>query len=245
MASQSGGRMKILLFSFCFLQACASVPQNNGINDQLAVKEAAPETYVVTDKAFYDSNILVAVMENRQVLIASSPFETAGATALIEWIHDKFSPTKIVAINTHFHADGTGGNEAFNRAGVETWASEQTQKLHAHTGVPASKTFKQDDGMELNFGEEKVKVVYPGPAHSPDNIVVYFPKRDLLFAGCMIRETDAKSLGNTHDADLKHWAESARKLQAFSANTVVPGHGRYGGPELIDHTISLAGRKVK
>jgi hypothetical protein len=30
-------------------------------------------------------------------------------------------------------------------------------------------------------------VFFPGAAHSADNVVVYFPKKRLLFGGCMIK----------------------------------------------------------
>src|SRR5690606_24319435 len=105
-----------------------------------------PRTYLVTDEAYHDSNVLVAQMTDGTVLIASSPFETVNATALMNWINKKFVPTKTVAINTHFHADGTGGNEAYASAGVEIWASEETRALHMEKGeamrIDSAESFK-------------------------------------------------------------------------------------------------------
>jgi metallo-beta-lactamase class B len=49
-----------------------------------------------------------------------------------------------------------------------------------------------------------------------------------------------RSLGYLRDADVGEWPASARKLQRFDAEVVVPGHGRWGGSELIESTIRVA-----
>lgn len=236
------------------------------INEQLSVQEIAPRTYVVVDEFYHHSNVLVAPMEDGTVLIASSPFETQGAQALVEWVKAEFHPKRIVAVNTHFHADGTGGNDAYHKAGVETWASDQTQRLHKLKGeamrkasvndfddpklrqrlrdrkdVLAKNTFKKEKGLEFSFGSETAKVIYPGPGHSADNVVVYLPERQVLFGGCMIRGAGVKTLGYTGHADLKRWDDSARSLLSLPVKVVVPGHGQVGGPELIENTVELAG----
>lgn len=235
------------------------------INDELAVQEIAPDTFVVTDTACYDSNVLVAKMPDETVLIASSPFETVSATAMVTWIQEKLAPKRIVALNTHFHADGTGGNEAFTAAGAEIWASEMTRDLHMQTAdrmrtqvaamfkdaglrerilrrkdVPAPNVFTAKEGWRRTFGDEEVVAYYPGPAHSADNMVVVMPKRGVLFGGCMVRAAGSTALGNLGSANVDEWENSAKSLRKFEPRVVVPGHGPVGGRELIEETIVLA-----
>jgi hypothetical protein len=52
---------------------------------------------------------------------------------------------------------------------------------------------------------------------------------------------DAKNLGNTADGDLKAYPNTLRLvLRKFSgAKIVIPGHGDFGGIELINHSLSL------
>ena len=40
---------------------------------------------------------------------------------------------------------------------------------------------------------------------------------------------------------LREWSKTLRKLKSFGANygIFVPGHGDFGGKELIDHTLKL------
>ena len=243
--------------------AAASLQQNEArLDHAMVVKPIAENTFVVTDTEYRDSNVLVARMPDNSGVILSSPFESVGTETLLSWIHKKWSPHEIVAINTHFHMDGTGGNEAFKKRGVETWAGDltrslQVSKLHqliesAALGytrqdlkdrllksrvVVADHIFPSAQGKIFDIGGERVEVFYPGPAHTADNLVVYFPKRKILFGGCMIKP---KQLGYLGDAVVKSWADSARNLKRFDAEIVVPGHGPWGGPELVDQTIATA-----
>lgn len=242
------------------------------IDAELVAREVAPGAYVVTHVPFHASNVLVVRMPDQTVVICSSPFETEGTRALLGWITSTLHPRQLVAINTHFHLDGTGGNAAYAAAGVETIASSQTAALIATRGaalraasaesfadpalrarvehvelVAPRRTFDPARGLTLVFGGEEIRIIYPGPAHSPDNVVVHFPARHLLFGGCMIKATGA-SIGYTGDADLGHWEAAVRTLEPLAPRVVVPGHGEVGGPELFAATIAIvraAGESVR
>lgn len=103
--------------------------------------------------------------------------------------------------------------------------------------VPAGKTFKAGEGLTLTIGGETVRALYPGPAHSPDNVVVHFPARGVLFGGCMIKA--GSSIGNVADADLGRWEGAVRSLEPLAPRFVVPGHGPVGGVELLQNTIEV------
>ena len=59
-----------------------------------------------------------------------------------------------------------------------------------------------------NFGP--LKVFYPGPGHTSDNITVGIDGTDIAFGGCLIKDSKAKSLGNLGDAD----TEALRRVSA-------------------------------
>lgn len=233
----------------------------------LQVSEIEKDVYVVTDKDFHDSNVLVMKMTDGTVVLVSSPFENLGTKSLMDWVRKTLKPKKMVAINPHFHFDGTGGNEVYHEFGVETWSSDLTKQLRQATSkkslektassytrddlkqrllklnlVAAQNTFSLARGKTFDFSGEKVELYFPGHAHSPDNVVVYFPKQKLLFGGCMIKP---EWLGYLGDAKIEAWPESARKLQRFDVKTVVPGHGPWGGAELIAKTINVAEKNLK
>ncbi len=239
-------------------------PSSHSFSDQFGVQEITRDTYVVRDRFYHDSNILVARMPDDTVLIASSPFETQGADLLISWIQDSFHPKALVAINPHFHSDGTAGNPSYLAAGAQVWAGDKTlalqkQKAESYRSIEArdfedrpelkarilkrkialaNHEFRTEDGKTFNLGGERVEVIYPGPAHTLDNVVVYLPARKVLFGGCMIRPKS--SLGPTADADISAWPASAKRLEDLKAEYVIAGHAVVGGPELIERTVETA-----
>jgi len=226
------------------------------IDDELVVKAVGPDAFVVTHEAFVSANILVVRMPDGTVIVCSSPVETEATRVLVAWVRAALAPSQIVAINTHFHMDGTGGNQAYEELGVVTYASEHTQALVGEKGkrsqrgtaaefderveavkiMPAKRTFAEHDGLQLTFGGEEVRVLYPGAAHSPDNVLVFFPGRQLLFGGCMIKAS--RSIGYIGDADLEHWEQAVEFARHLGAKVVVPGHGKVSGADLFDLTIS-------
>lgn len=242
-----------------------SVPPGPGrIDEELAVRALALDTYLVVHEPFVAANVLVAKMPDGTVVICSSPFETEASRALVRWIKAKLSPTRIVAVNTHFHFDGTGGNEAYRELGVEIYASTHTLSLLKAKGAAlqadtaqqfraierermlamkiayADHSFDESAGLTWTFGGEEVRVLYPGPAHSADNVVVFFPARGVLFGGCMIK--GSPSVGFVGDADLEHWEAAVDAVRELRPRVVVPGHGPVGGAELFDLTTSVVRR---
>jgi glyoxylase-like metal-dependent hydrolase (beta-lactamase superfamily II) len=253
----------LILSGFLNFQLFAATPEQRlKLDHSIEVSKIRENSYVVSDKEFYDSNILAVKMKDETVVIVSSPFEKVGTGTMMTWIISHLKPKKIVAINPHFHRDGTGGNNIYKKFGAETWSSDLTKKLLISSNkkdpaksasfykdpkqkqrilqspvIPADNVFDLTKGKEFSFSGEKVQVFYPGPAHSKDNVVIYFPKQKILFGGCMIKP---KSLGYLGDADLNSWPESARKLKRFDITTLIPGHGAWGGPEMIAQIVSVA-----
>jgi metallo-beta-lactamase class B len=234
--------------------------QSVHIDAELTIRRIDKDAFVVTHEPAFASNILVVRMNDGALVLCSSPFDTEATRSMLRWLRTVFAPRRIVAINAHYHPDGTAGNEAYAEAAVETYATDLTQRLLAERGaralgqaagsfedpglvarvratrvVPANHTIGQDE--TLTIGGETIRVMYPGPAHSPDNVVVHFPARKLLFGGCMIKT--GPSIGNLADADLGHWEAAVRSVARLGALTIVPGHGPVGGPELLQHTIDV------
>ncbi|MBP9708241.1 MAG: subclass B1 metallo-beta-lactamase [Oligoflexales bacterium] len=263
------GLLKLVIINIALpiVVIAAPIPAQTELPYKLTATKLSEEVFVVTDNDFYSSNILVVKMRDETVLLVSSPFEKLATHTLLDWVNKKLSPKKMVNINTHFHLDGTGGNEVYREKGVETWSSDLTKKLRIADNkkdkVKSAEFYESEDlkkrilqshptfaehifdlnkGKTFNFSGEKVEVYFPGSAHSSDNVVVYFPKQKLLFGGCMIKP---ESLGYLGAANVKAWPNSARKLKRFDVKTVIPGHGSWGGPELIDKTIDVAEKAAK
>jgi metallo-beta-lactamase class B len=97
------------------------------------------------------------------------------------------------------------------------------------------------DSLILHLGDKPINCYYLGAAHSLDNIVVWIPTEQILFAGCMVKSLKTKDLGNIADGDLNEYPKTVDKLidKFPTAKIVIPGHGQFGGLDLIKHTRNL------
>jgi glyoxylase-like metal-dependent hydrolase (beta-lactamase superfamily II) len=208
---------------------------------------------------------MIVEMKNSDLVWVDTPYTPEATREVLEWIETRLGKRTITAINTGFHYDNLGGNGYLIEKEIPVYGPELTVELLKERGeamramtlswlqapkyqryheayegltyVAPTRLFKLKEGLQLEFGEEIVQVYYPGPSHSPDNVVVYFPSRKILFGTCMIIGED--KVGNTSDADLEAWPESVRNLERFDFDVLVPGHGDRLDPALLEHTINL------
>ena len=226
------------------------------------------DAYVVVHACPWPANSLLVVMPDGTLVLAGTPYTADATRAVLAWARGRFGGHRIVGIDTGYHVDNLGGNQALLDAGAAVYGSDLTIQLlrergermrqvtlamigdpespayRLHAGlkfVPPDHPFPLRDGLRLTFGGEDIEVFYPGPSQAPDKVVVYFPARRILFGSCMILAGPRP--GNTADADLAQWPEAVRRLRRFSADIVVPGHGDRLDPGLIQHTLdALAAR---
>jgi metallo-beta-lactamase class B len=147
------------------------------------------------------------------------------------------------SISTHSHADRTGSINILRRHGVATYASSATKALCIAKGecVPAF-TFAQDTTFHL--GSLTVEAFYPGPGHTPDNIVVWLAGSRILYGGCFVKSTQARNLGNLADADVDQWPASLASVTKRFPDPafIVPGHESWHSKKSILHTLKLLRR---
>jgi metallo-beta-lactamase class B len=116
-----------------------------------------------------------------------------------------------------------------------------TRDLAIKNNYPSPKNIFSDS-TTLKFGKQQIFCYYPGAAHSMDNIVVWIPSEKILFAGCMAKDLKASNMGNYADGSLKTWPVTIKNVMNRFPDVaiVIPGHGNFGGFELLKHTYELA-----
>ena len=146
-------------------------------------------------------------------------------------------------IVTHYHADHFYGLQAFkaigasvvaHRAAGEYLNSDTAQRRLAASReelfpwidertrlVTPDRWLDQPDTV-LRVGTFEFQIRHAGPAHSPEDVVVYVPSRGVLFAGDMVFRGRIPFVGQS---DSRQWIESLSRLIEFKPRIVVPGHG--------------------
>ncbi len=190
------------------------------------------------------SNGIIVVGATHAVLVDTA-WTNAQTQTILEWTADVLDTPVTAAVFTHAHQDKMGGVQALRDAGVATYAHPLSNEIApTHGLVPAEFDLAiSDDGSVITPEElALVDVFYPGAGHTRDNIVVNARGADILFGGCLVRSGGSTSLGNTDEASIPDWAQSADNVtRRFpDATVVVPSHGPPGGPDLLALTADLA-----
>ncbi len=148
-------------------------------------------------------------------------------------------------VNTHFHGDHTFGNYLFPEAVVI--AHEQTRTMMDLAGLHLTGLWPDvcwgdlelalpdvtyRDALTLHIGGVRAELLHLGPAaHTTNDTAVWLPEQRVLFAGDLVMSNAAPfCLMGSISGSLA----AMERLRALGAETVVPGHGPVGGPELID-----------
>ncbi|QEH32252.1 Beta-lactamase precursor [Aquisphaera giovannonii] len=142
-------------------------------------------------------------------------------------------------INTHWHFDHAGGNEAFGRAGAAILATPATRrrlsteqyteifKMKSPASPPAALPVVTLDEAEVHVGPETLRIKSVPPAHTDGDLFVHFTKHDVIHTGDLFSNgfypnIDASSLGWI--GGMVAAADVLLKL-AGPSTRIIPGHG--------------------
>jgi metallo-beta-lactamase class B len=247
--------MKTLLFVLTFLLC-----ENLYSQRRLSTKEFKPievyhsEYLVITqisENAFWHTSYLqtndfgkvpcngMIVRNSNEVVVFDTPTTTKSAEDLINFIKEELHCKINAVVPTHFHDDCLGGLLSFHSNKIPSFGNAITIELaKSNNEVVPQNGF--NDSLKLTLGNTYAVVKYFGQGHTKDNVVGYFPKENILFGGCLIKELDATK-GYLGDANVSEWPNTVEKVKQEFPNVkiVIPGHGEIGGKEILDYTIKL------
>lgn len=201
--------------------------------------------YVQPDGGWCLNNAGLVVGDGGESLLVDTAATELRARLLrIEVLRRSGAPPRTL-VNTHFHGDHTFGNSHFPEALIV--AHERTRTEMAAAGLHLTGLWPDvrwgdleltlphltyRDSLTLHIGGVRADLVHLGPAHTTNDTVVWLPERRVLFTGDLVMSgvTPFCLMGSVSGS-----LRAMRRLRAFGAETVVPGHGPVGGPELIDH----------
>lgn len=183
-------------------------------------------------------NGMIYFVGNEAVVFDATP-DDSSSLELIEVIKNKLNAKVKYLVVNHFHNDCLGGINSFVENGVEIVANAKTIDLAKKENINFDAISFSDEYV-IEIGKQKVINKFFGEGHTADNIISYLPSEKAMFGGCMIKEIGAGK-GNLADANVNEWSKSVRKLKLAypEVQYIIPGHGKYGGVDLLDYTIKM------
>ncbi len=196
-------------------------------------------TYEKYNGVRFSSNGLIILTSEGLVLI-DTPWNNEQAKELINLSTDIFQKDFVMAFITHAHMDRIGGIDILIENDVEVISTSLTAQIAEMNGYKKPKANLDHDPI-IQVGEKNIEVYYPGEGHSKDNIVIWLAEDKILFGGCLVKSLNSNGLGSTVDANIEAWPASISNvmIKYSDAEHVIPGHGKWGDKELLQHTLEL------
>lgn len=218
-------------------------PDRVVIADDLSVARISEHVWVhttvkvVANGHRFPANGLIVITDDGVVLIDTA-WGTEATSELLGWVEGSLGQPVIAAVVTHFHDDSLGGATVLADAGIPFFSGGLTPSLAVVISQPAPTVIPGLDVAGGRAGFHGLELLYPGPGHSPDNVVVWIPSDAVLFGTCAVRSPDFPGTGNMADASIEDWPDAIRVVRDRfgDADIVVPGHGSPGTVALLDHT---------
>jgi len=234
-----------LVFIIGLVSMAQDISKKITINNDLEIVQLTSNVYLHISYADFtgfgrvECNGMILRNSEEAFLFDTPPTEQL-TKQLVEWIAQTLKLKVVGFVPNHWHSDCMSGLAYLQSIGVESYANQMTIDIAKAKNLPVpAHGFK--DSLNLRLGNEEINCYYFGAGHSMDNIVVWIPSEKVLFPGCLVKEVNAKGLGNTVDGDLKAYPRTIEKiLQKFpDPKIVIPGHGAFGGIELVRHTKEM------
>jgi glyoxylase-like metal-dependent hydrolase (beta-lactamase superfamily II) len=135
---------------------------------------------------------------------------------------------EIIIASTHSHSDHTGGNSLYPSAKIIAGAYTREQwDIDSGKSRYPDVLLKAGEEKIIRIGTEKVHIRNVGPAHTMNDLVVYFENRKFLAAGDLIFLDMHPALLTKSGSNVKLWIGALGDLyNRYNVKTLLPGHGK-------------------
>jgi len=164
-------------------------------------------------------------------LIVDSKFKSVADSILT--IIKTISPNKIrYLVNTHYHADHTGGNEIIGKNAeiiMHPACKSTKQNLYKQAGIEdilLNNATVWKEGMVLQLGDETVRLLHFGNAHTSGDLIVVFEESKAVHTGDLFFNGWPPYIDVDDGANTENWISTIETLcEKYPDFYFIPGHG--------------------
>lgn len=252
--------LALVFLMLSFLVAAAPYPP---VDVRVTAEQVAPHSYYIPGLPGAASRQNQGFMSNAGFVVTTEGvvvFDTLGSPSLAQEMLQRIrevTPLPIkIAIVSHYHADHYYGIQVFKDAGAQIWAHEggkhvvgsedwrlrldQRKDLLGRWINEQTQRFPPPDrwlagDTDFSLGGMNFQIRHVGPAHSPEDLVMFAQEDGVLFTGDLIFKGRVPFIG---DADSRLWLNALDRLIAMQPKVLVPGHGGASDDPIGDLTLT-------
>lgn len=238
--------MKKYLFVLMFCLLCGLSVYADDSPSKIELTKINDQIWVHTSYSNYMGNLIpshgLLAITNAGIVLVDTPWTNDQTKELLKMVKDKFDKPIKLAIFTHWHQDRIGGIDTLIAEHIETASTAATAELAVKAGFQKPQRMINPKVEVFKVGDLSFETYFPGPGHTMDNIVVYFPQKRVLYGGCLVKPMNMTNLGNMADGDMVQYPNTIRNVMKRypKAKIVIPNHGPWGDFRLLEHTLQLA-----
>jgi len=190
------------------------------------------------------------------VVVVDALGSPALAQELLREIHRVTPQALRYVVVTHYHADHIYGLQTLAQAGAkvighasarEYLNSDTAQRrleasridlapwIDANTRLVPADQWLDTQETRFRLGSMDFVVDHVGPAHTPEDVVVFVPQLGVLFAGDLFFQGRIPFVGQ---ADSRLWIQALNRLMKYQPKLVIPGHGPASTNPMVDITMT-------
>ena len=195
-----------------------------------------------------DGGNIAVQLSDEGVLVVDTGLATMSdkLLAAIRKLSDK--PIRYI-INTHLHADHTGGNDVIGKAGSTTQGGPTTVIAHENAmirmsaplgkpGAAAPGLWPTDtyfpESKDFFFNEEAVMLYHDQAAHTDGDTIVFFRRSDVVVAGDIFLTTSYPVIDQDNGGSVQGVINGLNRIlditvpkhEQEGGTYVIPGHGK-------------------
>lgn len=194
------------------------------LSEELERRHGLPVRYVLYSHHHWDHAAGARVFDDTATLVGHENFPIALAYGIANF------PVQVTITDTN----GDGGLDRSEAIGDAAAAFDEldTNGDDFVSGAEILADVRRpevlySDHMTVHLGGKTVELIHPGPNHSTDTSVLFFPQERTIY-GVDFLNVKRLALGFPGTGTLNEWIHSLRQVEALDFDIVSPGHSSVG-----------------